>query len=260
MKSKVLPFVTILMVLMLSACASAISAEEQGGISGEMTSESDGEHNVVIFTPSIGPNRAAMNLGDTLVVQIPTIPEEGFNWVVKDIDTSILVQEGEGDYIEDPDEASAGGMTEFRFIAVGSGETTINMFYMHEDGEMGKDTFAVTVSVENGESKTVVVTPSPTGNSATLSVGDTLVVEIPTIPEENFQWTVKEFDPNILEQIGAAEYIEDPDAADGGGITRVEFKALSAGEMTLSLEYVNANADASEFMTKDTFSVQVVVE
>lgn len=260
MKSKVLPFVTILMVLMLSACASAISAEEQGGISADGAADSDKAQDVIVVSPSVGPSQAALTIGDTLVVQIPTIPEEGYQWVLKDVESDVLLQKTAAEYKPDPDSDSAGGITEFTFVAVEPGEVHLSFEYQQVEGEFSKNTYGLTVTVTNGEAKTLIITPSPTGNSANLAVGDTLVIEIPTMQEEDYQWVVKDFDPNILEQIGAAEYIDDPDAADGGGITRVEFKALSAGELTLSLEYTNANADTAESISKDTFSVQVIVE
>jgi hypothetical protein len=47
----------------------------------EETSSLDKESNTVIFTPAVVPNQATLQVGDTLLLQIPTIPEEGFVWV-----------------------------------------------------------------------------------------------------------------------------------------------------------------------------------
>ncbi len=65
--------------LLLSACAGSVPTTEA---------------KTVVITPAIKGNSASMNVGDTLEIQIPTIPTEGFEWVAQDLDKNVLVQEG----------------------------------------------------------------------------------------------------------------------------------------------------------------------
>jgi hypothetical protein len=54
----------------------------------------------VDITPAIKGNSASLNVGDTLVIQIPTIPTAGFEWKAQDLNTAILLQEGSAGYTE----------------------------------------------------------------------------------------------------------------------------------------------------------------
>jgi len=121
--------------LLLSACSSAAANPPE---------EPEGE--VVVVQPEIKPVSATLNVGDTLEVQIPTIPTEGFQWKPEDLDESILIQEGCAEYIEDTSPDSAGGMVVLRFKAVGSGQINLSLFYT--DGEFTSDTFGVSVNVK----------------------------------------------------------------------------------------------------------------
>jgi len=260
MKSKFAILLNISILLMISACVPVISAENQGSAEMDESPDPADVSNVVVVSPSIGPSMETIKEGETLVVQIPTIPEEGFNWVVDEFDTSILVQQGEAEYTADTAPESAGGIVQFTFVAVATGETPLNFTYTQDEGVFSKDTFGMTVTVIGAGSKTITVTMSPTGNSATLGVGDRLVVEIPTIPEEGCLWMIQDMDELFLEQIGDGEYIEDADEVSGGGMTQFQFLALSNGETSLTFELAEMSPDTSEYLVKDTFGVQVFVE
>jgi predicted secreted protein len=202
-----------------------------------------------------------LSIGKILVVQIPTIPQEGFDWVLVDHDASMLVLEGEGTYIEDTSEDSAGGMVEFRFNVVGPGESNLTFDYRNEAQGMSSNSFGLTVNVEGSSQNRVVITPDPSGpQMATLKVGDVLVVELPTIPDEGFDWVVPYLDTAILKQIGEAEYT--PDSAEGsaGGVTRLQFEAVGAGETSLAVEFAKMSEDTSDMITSNSFGMTVVVE
>ena len=87
-----------------------------------------------------------------LQVIIPTIPSEGYEWQVRDLDTSILIQQGNPEYIKDLTPNSAGGIYILKFLAVSRGKTTLSLEYINIDADeklpLVKDTFGMTVEVK----------------------------------------------------------------------------------------------------------------
>ncbi|HOT26214.1 MAG TPA: protease inhibitor I42 family protein [Anaerolineaceae bacterium] len=108
------------------------------------------------------------------------------------------------------------------------------------------------------EGALVVVTPSPRPISASLKVGDTLEVRLPTIPQEGFSWQVQALDSKILKQDGEAVYVEDDGVNAAGGTTTLRFKAVGAGSTELILIFASS-PDASPAMSAQSFSVSVEV-
>ena len=127
---KAFPIIAIF-CLLITACESSSTANR-----GE----------TVVVTPAIKGNSASMKVGDILEVQIPTIPREGSEWQVEEIDTKILSQEGDIEYIQDENADSAGGITALRFKAVGTGTTTLTLIY--GTATESSNSLAVTVEVE----------------------------------------------------------------------------------------------------------------
>ena len=115
--------------------------------------------------------------------------------------------------------------------------------------------------VSDGSGNIVVITPDPTGpQMATLKVGDVLVVELPTIPEEGFEWVLPYLETAILSQVGEAEYIPDTAEGSAGRVTRLQFKAVGAGETNLALEFAKMSGDLSEIVTWGSFGMTIIVE
>jgi len=106
----------------------------------------------VVITPAMKGNSATLDVGDILEVQIPTIPTEGFDWVIQDLDTTILLQEGLAVYTRATDPNSAGGTTTLRFTAVGVGNTTISLLYLSaasgDTPAMSKSSLSISVEVK----------------------------------------------------------------------------------------------------------------
>jgi predicted secreted protein len=95
-----------------------------------------------------------MQVGDTLEVRLPTIPQEGFTWRVQDLDSKILKQDGEAVYVEDDGVNAAGGTTTLRFKALKAGSSTLTLIFAGSvDGspEMSAQSFGVSVEVLNGD-------------------------------------------------------------------------------------------------------------
>ncbi len=94
-----------------------------------------------------------MQVGDTLEVRLPTIPQEGFSWKVQDLDTKILKQDGEAVYVEDDGVNAAGGTTTLRFKAVGAGSTELILIFASSPDAspaMSAQSFSVSVEVVKG--------------------------------------------------------------------------------------------------------------
>jgi predicted secreted protein len=106
----------------------------------------------VVVTPAIKGNSASLSVGDKLEIRLPTIPTEGYEWVVQDLDTAILTQEGSAVYTADTDPNSAGGVVTLLFNAVGSGNTTVHLLYENsasgQSPSLSKNSFSVAVEVK----------------------------------------------------------------------------------------------------------------
>src|SRR4030042_694296 len=110
-------------------------------------------------------------------------------------------------------------------------------------------------AVSGVEEKTLIVTPAIKGNSASLNVGDTLEVRIPTIPTPGYEWAAQELDKAIMVQEGNVIYVEDSSPSSAGGIVTLRFNAVGAGKTTLNLLYVNSSSNETPSMSSNSFSV-----
>jgi predicted secreted protein len=106
----------------------------------------------VVVTPAIKGNSAVLNVGDTLEIRIPTIPTAGFEWVAQDLNTNILVQQGDAVYTEDSSPNSAGGTVTLVFKAIGSGKVNLTLLYVsspsNSDLALSKNSFGMLVEVK----------------------------------------------------------------------------------------------------------------
>jgi predicted secreted protein len=132
--------------LCLSACSSVIP------VNGEVrNTEPPKSQPPLVVTPGIKGTSVILNVGGTFEVHIPTIPSPGFEWVVEQIDSSMLVQEGKAAYVADDSPNSAGGMTVLRFRALAAGKTVISLINAKpaqgDVPSISRDTLAVSVEV-----------------------------------------------------------------------------------------------------------------
>ncbi len=223
-----------------------------------------GEGQVIVVKPAIKGTSARLNVGDLLVIELPSIPTEGWTWVPELLDTSVLEQIGEAEYTPGTDPNDAGGIYRLQFRAVRPGKINIGLLYVNygsatgaPEVPMSSDSFGMEVEVIGG--RTVVVTPAVKGNSARLNVGDQLVIEIPTIPTEGWTWVPDGLDSRILEQSGDTVYIAGTDPNDAGGIYRLQFTAVGSGSTNLTLLYVNANQGDGPSLSSNSFGMEVIV-
>lgn len=102
-----------------------------------------------------GANGTAVTLaqGQTLVVELVSNPTTGYSWEVAQVDSSVLLQEGDAEYT--PEDTSSelvgsGGRETLRFTAVAPGQTTLTLIYQRpfEEDVPPAETFSVQVTVE----------------------------------------------------------------------------------------------------------------
>jgi inhibitor of cysteine peptidase len=91
-----------------------------------------------------------LRVGEGMEVVLDGNPTTGFLWEAEDLDTSVLKQLGEPDFQPDTALLGSGGKFTFRFEAVASGQTLLQLVY-HRPWETDvppEKTFEVTVMVQ----------------------------------------------------------------------------------------------------------------
>lgn len=127
MKRQFFIYISLLLILFLFSCSKFVE-----GIPPDEPEQKEGE--TVIITPAaVGGNSANLKVGDQLEIHIPTIPMEGFHWEIQEFDDTILRQEGNPVYVQDPDPNSAGGNVIIKFTAIDQGETNIHLLYVQPE-------------------------------------------------------------------------------------------------------------------------------
>ena len=104
------------------------------------------------LTDADNGKQIAVKSGDLVTLTLVSNPTTGYSWQVMEIDSAILVQDGEPEYKQSPGSeglVGAGGTETFRFKVVGSGETTLNLGYMRPwESVQPTETFKVQVVVQ----------------------------------------------------------------------------------------------------------------
>lgn len=106
---------------------------------------------VVQLTEKDQGRSQSMRVGDILEISLEGNPTTGYIWELAKSDTIILIQKGEPDYQASTRLMGSGGMYAFRFEAIKSGESELELIY-HRTFE--KDTppikiFKVRIIVQN---------------------------------------------------------------------------------------------------------------
>ncbi|MGD0575514.1 MAG: protease inhibitor I42 family protein [Anaerolineales bacterium] len=83
----------------------------------------------------------------------------------------------------------------------------------------------------------VKVTENNAGSTVELHQGQTLKVELQGNPTTGYTWEVLPGAESILEQQGEAQLVPESQAVGAGGLVTLTFKAVRAGQATLSLVY-----------------------
>jgi inhibitor of cysteine peptidase len=109
-------------------------------------------------------------------------------------------------------------------------------------------------------SSTRVLTPLDNGHEVTVTVGQVLVVELPSNRTTGYEWNYR-IVGGVFEQVGQREFMEDahPFGMVGVGGTEIwRFRAVKGGRQTLRLDYVRPWE--KDVAPVKTVSFNVVVE
>ncbi len=99
------------------------------------------------------------------------------------------------------------------------------------------------------------------GSQVELEQDQILVITLESNPTTGYRWEQVEIQDSILQQMGEAEFkpsqTGEPPLVGAGGWEIFRFKAISAGQMTLQLVYLQPWVEGVEPI--NTFSIEVVV-
>lgn len=125
-------FLTAFLVLVVSA-----SACSSGANGRTLTAENAGQ-------------TITLNVGDTFSVELEGNPSTGYTWEVAEMDTAVLKQVGETEFVTESDLVGASGVLKIRFEAIGRGETSLNLVYHRpwEEDVPPEEIFEVSVVVK----------------------------------------------------------------------------------------------------------------
>jgi inhibitor of cysteine peptidase len=127
---------TILIILTLVVCLASIT-----GCKPKPVQLTEADNNKEI----------TLDVGSQLIITLPGNPSTGYNWEVKTIDTAILGQVGEPQFVsENTNLVGAGGQLSLTFEALKAGSTTIELVYHRpwETDVAPLQTFTIQVTVK----------------------------------------------------------------------------------------------------------------
>lgn len=130
---------TTLLALSLTGCGRAFSKSVQP--------------DDVQLTDANNGGQVTVKAGQTINLQLEANPSTGFGWEVNQVDTTLLVQEGDKTYAaasQNEPVAGGGGWENFHFTVQQKGETTLKLIY-HRSWEKGVEpakTFEVKIKIE----------------------------------------------------------------------------------------------------------------
>ena len=86
----------------------------------------------------------------SLKIILPSNISTGYSWNIVSIDTAILEEIGEKEYVQEIKRKGGGGHTIFRFKPAGKGKLSLKLAYCQawEEGSSYEKTFTVTILVE----------------------------------------------------------------------------------------------------------------
>ncbi len=106
--------------------------------------------------------------------------------------------------------------------------------------------------------KEVRISGPTDGQVIELKAEDVLVLELAGNPTTGYNWYVTDVDGSVLQAQGEPAFTADSSALGSGGMLALSFKALAAGETTLSLAYQRAWEVG--IAPLETLTLQVVVK
>ncbi len=106
------------------------------------------------------------------------------------------------------------------------------------------------------------LTQADNGESVTLAQGDILKIELPSNPSTGYSWHIASNSNDVLAPVGQPQFSlgSQTPMPGAGGTETFTFKAVAAGESTLTLIYNRPWETNVTPTPNDTFTVTVTVQ
>ncbi len=231
-----------------------------------------------------------LKTGETVRVILESNPSTGYNWAVRALDQNIL-EHTYNIYTSDCSDEQVmgcGGKEEINFMAIASGETTLEMLYYRGwEGESSAiKTFTLKASVsgdpiirddivipnddisESGVvlpgSEAVVSVPNYTftetddGKTASVGKGESVRITLESNPSTGYKWNMKASEQDILKNTANDYTSECEEGMMGCGGKEVwDFTAVASGTATLEMLYYRGWEQESSAIRTFTLNVSV---
>jgi inhibitor of cysteine peptidase len=188
--------------------------------------------NPVTVTESDNNTQVNLNVGDTLVVKLPSTPGTGYSWTVAQNNASLLRPVGANAKPSDTGRPGAPGEQIFQFRAVSGGGEALTLLYRRpfEKGVEAAKKFRVLVTINRqSQAKTITVTDDDNNGRVTLNVGDTLVVKLKSNQTTGYSWRVAENNSSLLQPVGDTGKPGKSGLIGAPGTQVFRFRAVGAG-------------------------------
>ncbi len=83
----------------------------------------------LVFGEEAAGQQVALTVGQELVLRLEGNPSTGYDWELAELDTSVVVQQGEPRFSPGSNLPGASGIETWRFRAVGRGRTDLRLVY-----------------------------------------------------------------------------------------------------------------------------------
>lgn len=191
-----------------------------------------------------------VNPGDLVVVRLLSNPSTGYSWSIGMNNSDLLQQIGKAKNIGSGGDPGSGGMTEFRFKAVGSGGDTLALLYQKpwEKGVQAAKTFRIFVVInrgggQNGRGVTVNVYDHDNDGQVDLREGDFLVVNLSANRTTGYSWNMSLANLAGVLQLVSSRYDPSPSGLMGSGGTQIyKYRVIGGGQGFLQGAYQRPNS------------------
>lgn len=105
---------------------------------------------IIAVDETMDSDSVELRVNDQIEVSLPGNPTTGYEWVLKEVDNTILEPLGEPEYQSESDAVGGGGHYTLQFKAIASGDTLIEMAYrrlFESDDTPSADEFKLIVKV-----------------------------------------------------------------------------------------------------------------
>lgn len=85
--------------------------------------------------------------------------------------------------------------------------------------------------------RTITLGTADNGKTIKINAGDTLKISLEGNPTTGYNWYASSANSQVLSQIGDPSFVASSNAMGAGGMITLTFKALSAGDTVLQLQY-----------------------